>query len=175
VKRDSTARRKRRPAAHIEVGAGIVWRRGRILLCKRRADAMLGGLWEFPGGKRRPGETIQACIRRELREECDLAVTVGRRLVDVTHRYTHLVVTLRCYHCRAGAGRVRKLGCDDARWVRPEEIPDYPLPAADVRILAALGVASSKFKVQGSKFKVQSSRFKVKGAAADTAAQRHQL
>jgi len=133
-------RRRRRPVPHIEVGAGIVWRRGRVLLCRRRADAMLGGLWEFPGGKRRPSETIPACIRRELREECGLAVAVGEHLVDVTHTYTHLRVTLRCYHCRAGPGRVRRLGCDAARWVRPGKIATYPLPAADVRILEALGV-----------------------------------
>ena len=133
-------KRKRKPIPHIEVGAGIIWRRGRILLCKRLAGAMLGGLWEFPGGKRRRGETIPQCIRRELREECDLRVMVGEHLVDVTHNYPHLRVTLRCYHCRAASGRVRLLGCDDARWVRPAEIPDYPLPAADVRILEALGV-----------------------------------
>jgi A/G-specific adenine glycosylase len=133
-------KRKKKPVPHIEVGAGIVWRRGRILLCKRRADAMLGGLWEFPGGKRDPGETIPQCIRRELREECDLDVAVGEHLIDVTHTYSHLRVTLRCYHCRAGAGRVRRLGCDDVRWVWPQEIAEYPLPAADVRILEALGV-----------------------------------
>ena len=131
-------RRRRKPVPHIEVGAGIVWRRGRVLLCKRKADAMLGGLWEFPGGKRRRGESIQACIRRELREECDLAVTVGEHLVDVTHTYSHLRVTLRCWHCRAGPGRVRRLGCDEARWVRPEEIANFPLPAADVKILEAM-------------------------------------
>ena len=142
-------RRKRRPIPHIEVGAGVVWRRGRVLLCTRRADAMLGGLWEFPGGKRRRGETLPACIRRELKEECGLAVTVGRHLVDVTHAYTHLRVTLRCYHCRAGRGRVRLLGCDDARWVLPRDIPKYPLPAADVRILEALS------QVQGPKSKAR--------------------
>jgi len=125
---------------HIEVGAGIVRRRGRILLCRRRADAMLGGLWEFPGGKRKPGETIQTCIRRELREECGLAVTVAEHLVDVTHTYPTLRVTLRCWHCRAGPGRVKLLGCDDARWVRPADIAAFPMPAADVKVLAALGV-----------------------------------
>jgi len=131
-------KRKRKPIPHIEVGAGIIWRRGRILLCKRKAEAMLGGLWEFPGGKRHRGESIQRCIRRELMEECALPVTVGKHLIDVTHAYTHLRVTLRIYHCRAGAGRVKLLGCDDAKWVRPEEISRYPLPAADVRILEAL-------------------------------------
>ncbi|MCX5684905.1 MAG: A/G-specific adenine glycosylase, partial [Planctomycetota bacterium] len=112
------AKRKRKPIPHIEVGAGIIWRRGRILLCKRKADAMLGGLWEFPGGKRHRGESIQRCIRRELMEECALPVTVGKHLIDVTHTYTHLRVTLRMYHCRAGAGRVKLIGCDDAKWVR---------------------------------------------------------
>jgi mutator protein MutT len=134
------ARRRRKPIPHIEVGAGIIWRRGRVLLCKRRAGAMLGGLWEFPGGKRRPGESVRRCIRRELIEECALPVTVGKHLIDVTHTYTHLRVTLRVYHCRAGPGRVKLLGCDDARWVRPQDIPRYPLPAADVKILEALGV-----------------------------------
>ena len=133
-------RRKRKPVPHIEVGVGIIWRRGRILLCQRRADAMLGGLWEFPGGKRHPDETIQECIRRELKEECDLNLTVGDHLIDVTHTYSHLRVTLRCYHCQAGRGRVRLLGCADARWVRPQQIVDYPLPAADVRVLEALGI-----------------------------------
>jgi A/G-specific adenine glycosylase len=137
-------RRKRKAIPHIEVGAGIVWRRGRILLCKRKADAMLGGLWEFPGGKRNAGETIQNCIRRELKEECDLGVRVGEHLIDVTHTYTHLRVTLRCYHCQAGPGQVKKIGCDDARWVLPHKIPAFPLPAADVRILQALGAAQER-------------------------------
>ena len=129
---------KRKAIPHIEVGAGIIRRRGRILLCKRRAGAMLGGLWEFPGGKRRRGESIQKCIRLELMEECALPVTVGEHLIDVTHAYPHLRVTLRVYHCRAGAGKVKLLGCDDARWVRPQDISRYPLPAADVKILEAL-------------------------------------
>jgi len=131
-------RRKRKAIPHIEVGAGIIWRRGRVLLCKRRADAMLGGLWEFPGGKLKVGESIQECICRELMEECDLPVTVGEHLIDVTHAYSHLRVTLHLFHCRAGPGRVKLLGCDAARWVRPAEIASYPLPAADVRILEAL-------------------------------------
>ncbi|HUU11596.1 MAG TPA: A/G-specific adenine glycosylase [Phycisphaerae bacterium] len=133
-------KRKRKPIPHIEVGAGIVWRRGKILMCKRPAGKMLAGLWEFPGGKRWPDETIPACIRRELKEECDLDVEVGRHLVDVTHTYSHLKVTLRCYHCRAPRGRVKRLACDDARWVRVDEIPRLPLPAADLRILQALGI-----------------------------------
>jgi mutator protein MutT len=132
------AKKKRKPVPHIEVGAGIIWRRGRVLLCRRPADAMLGGLWEFPGGKLHRGESAPACIRRELREECDLPVTVGPHLVDVTHTYSHLRVTLRCYHCQAGPGRVKLIGCDEARWVRPEEIRGYPLPAADVRIVAKI-------------------------------------
>ena len=138
-------RRKRKAVPHIEVGVGIIWRGrgrrggGRVLLCRRRPEAMLGGLWEFPGGKRRDGESIRACIRRELREECGLEVEVGEHLVDVMHAYSHLRVTLRCYHGRAPNGRARKLGCMEARWVRPGKIAEYPLPAADVKILEAMG------------------------------------
>jgi len=133
-------KRQRKRVPHIQVGAGIVWRRGKILMCKRPADKMLAGLWEFPGGKQRDGETIQECIRRELKEECDLDVTVGDHLIDVTHAYSHLKVTLRCYHCRAPRGRVRLHAADQARWVRVHEIPDLPLPAADLKILQALGI-----------------------------------
>ena len=133
-------KRKRKAIPHIEVGAGIIWRRGRVLMCQRPAGKMLAGLWEFPGGKRHPGESIQDCIRRELKEECDLDIEVGEHLVDVTHTYSHLRVTLRCYHCRSPRGRVRRLACDDARWVRLDEIPGLPLPAADLRILTALGI-----------------------------------
>jgi len=133
-------RRARRKVPHIEVGVGIVWRGRRVLICKRRREAMLGGLWEFPGGKRDPGETIQQCVRRELKEECDLQVTVGRHMVDVMHAYSHLRVTLRCYHATAAPGRARCLGCDDLRWVRPSEIARFPLPVADVKILEALGI-----------------------------------
>jgi len=101
---------------------------------------MLGGLWEFPGGKRRDGESIRECIRRELKEECDLDVQVRDHLVDVTHTYSHLKVTLRCYHCRAPRGRARALAADEARWLRVEDIPALPLPAADLKILTALGI-----------------------------------
>ena len=109
-------------------------------MCKRPANKMLGGLWEFPGGKQHNGETIQECIRRELKEECDLDVAVADHLIDVTHTYSHLKVTLRCYHCRAPRGRVKLYAADAARWVRVEEIPDLPLPAADLKILQALGI-----------------------------------
>lgn len=142
---DALPRRKpRRKVPHVEVGAALVWRGGKVLLCKRPAEAMLGGLWEFPGGKREPGESIAACIRRELREECGLEVAVGEHLVDVEHAYSHFRVTLRCYHCRAPKGRVRDLGCTAHAWVRPEAIGTYPLPAADVKILEALGVGGDQ-------------------------------
>ncbi len=133
-------KRRRKRVPHIEVGAGIVWRRGKVLMCKRPEHKMLGGLWEFPGGKRRDGESIRSCIQRELKEECDLDVRVGDHLVDVTHTYSHLKVTLRCYHCRAPRGRVRTLAAEEARWLRVEEIPALPLPAADLKILTALGI-----------------------------------
>ncbi len=135
-------KRPRKRVPHIEVGAGIVWRRGKVLMCRRPEGKMLAGLWEFPGGKRRDGESIRECIRRELKEECDLDVTVGDHLVDVTHTYSHLKVTLRCYHCRAPRGRVRTLAADEARWMRVEDIPTLPLPAADLKILTALGIGA---------------------------------
>jgi len=140
-------RRKRVP--HYDVAVGLVWRRGRLLIAKRPPEAMLGGLWELPGGKREGSEPLEETVRRELREELGLDVAVGRRLVRVGHAYSHFRVTLHAFECRCPRGRpraeaaCRRLGAAKAsacRWVAPDELADYPLPAGTVKILRALGL-----------------------------------
>ena len=127
------------PLPHKEIGVAVIWDdRGRILIDRRRQEGLLGGLWEFPGGKVEAGETVVECVRREIKEELDLDVEVGPWLLDVDHAYSHFRITLHVYHCRYLGGTPKPLECDEIRWVEPSELEDFPFPKANTKIIAAL-------------------------------------
>jgi mutator protein MutT len=126
------------PVRPIEVAAGLVFRNGRLLITQRRANDHLGGLWEFPGGKREPGETYEQCLRRELKEELDLEVEPGELIETIIHSYPEKTVHLRFYRCTCGSADTRLLGCQAAAWITREELSRYSFPAADERLLAQL-------------------------------------
>lgn len=130
------AERQRTP--HYDVGAAIIRKKGRILIARRPEEGLLGGLWEFPGGKRREGETMEACVRREITEELGIPIEVGERLISVRHAYSHFRITLHAYECRQTGGRVRNLGVAESRWVRPGELDRFAFPKADRVILEKL-------------------------------------
>ena len=132
------AKPARPPVPHYTIAAGVVRRRGRILIDRRRPDAMLGGLWEFPGGKVRRGEALPAAVRREVREEVGIDVEVGERIAAVDHAYSHFRITLHAFACRHLAGRARPLACDACKWVLPGELDAYAFPRANRRIIEAL-------------------------------------
>ncbi len=122
----------------IEVAAGLVFREGKLLITQRYANAHLGGLWEFPGGKRHADETFEQCLARELQEELGIEVEVGPLIESLTHSYPEKSVHLRFFHCRWLKHEPRALGCPDFRWVTPGELKDYQFPAADARLLDRL-------------------------------------
>ena len=132
------AKSPRKIKPHYDVSAGIIWRDGRILIAQRKPEGLLGGLWEFPGGKQEPGETLEGCLKREVREELDLEIEVERPFMRVKHAYSHFRITLHTFHCRYVRGDPRALGCADWRWVCPEELPVYAFPRADQKVLQAL-------------------------------------
>ncbi len=133
-------RRKQRP--HFEVAAGMIWKRGGwLLIAQRPADGMLGGLWEFPGGKQEGSESLESCLQREIREELDFDIEVGAHLAQVDHAYSHFSITLHAFEAHYLSGRPRALGCADLKWIRPSQLPDYPMPRADRRILERLAEA----------------------------------
>jgi len=132
------ARVQRRPLPHYDVAAGIIWRGDQLLISKRHTDDLLGGLWELPGGTREIGETLEECLVREIREELGIEVAVGVLMMSVRHAYTHFRVTIHVFHCHYLSGQPQALGCADWRWVWPDELGDFALPAADRRIIAAL-------------------------------------
>jgi len=127
------------PRPKIEVAAGLVFRQGKLLIARRYPEAELGGLWEFPGGKRETGETFEACLARELREELGIEVAVEELVESLTHAYPERTVCLRFYRCRWLQHEPRPLGCQKCKWVSPESLADYAFPAADARLLEKLG------------------------------------
>ncbi|WP_391540807.1 A/G-specific adenine glycosylase [Halomicronema hongdechloris] len=129
----------RGPLPHKHIGVAVIWNdQQQILIDRRRPQGLLGGLWEFPGGKIEAGETVEACIQREVQEELGIHVEVGKQLTTVDHAYSHFKVTLNVYHCRHRQGEPQPLECDEIRWVTLEEISQFPFPKANLQIIAAL-------------------------------------
>ncbi len=122
----------------IDVAAALLFRDGKLLITQRHADAHLGGLWEFPGGKREAGETFEACLARELREELGVEAAVEELVESLTHAYPDKTVHLKFYRCRWVRHEPQPLGCAALRWVCAEELQDYAFPAADARLLEKL-------------------------------------
>ncbi|MGJ3245120.1 MAG: A/G-specific adenine glycosylase [Elainellaceae cyanobacterium] len=134
----------RSPLPHKNIGVAVIWNeRQQILIDRRRQEGLLGGLWEFPGGKIEPGESVEACIKREILEELDIEIQVGDRLTVIDHAYSHFRVTLNVHHCAYLGGEPKPLECDEIRWVNLDEIDRYPFPKANERIIKALFDASN--------------------------------
>jgi A/G-specific adenine glycosylase len=141
-------RSPRRPIPHHDVVAGLVWDRprgpeARLLITKRRPDDMLGGLWEFPGGKVESGETLDRALVRELQEELAIEVEVGAPFMTVKHAYTHFRITLHALHCRHIGGTPQAIACADWRFVAPHDLDQYAFPTADRRLIEALRTTDS--------------------------------
>jgi mutator protein MutT len=122
----------------IEVSAAVLRRDGRLLITRRPAGGHLAGLWEFPGGKRKEGESHEECLRRELREELGVEVSVGALLREVRHAYPEKTVRIRFFECRLPGGDPEPIGCPELRWVLPAELSSFEFPPADARLLEDL-------------------------------------
>lgn len=127
-----------RGAATVQVAAGLIVRDGRYLIARRKADVHLGGLWEFPGGKRETGESLEECLRRELREELGIEITEPSFYRVFRHEYPEQSVELHFFRCSVRTGRARALDCEELRWVAPEELSRFEFPAADRALLDEL-------------------------------------
>ncbi len=131
------AAKKKTP--HIVVGAAVVTNRaGEVLIAQRRAEDMLGGLWEFPGGKVEPGESVEACVARELKEELGINVEVGDFLMTVKHAYSHFTMEMHVFFAKIKSGRPRPIECQDHQWRAISELRDVPYSKADLKIIDVL-------------------------------------
>jgi mutator protein MutT len=122
----------------IDVAAGLVFRDGKLLITRRFDDAHLGGLWEFPGGKREPSESFEACLIRELQEELAIEVSIGQRVEILTHGYPDKTVHLQFFQCAWRANEPQALGCSEFRWINADELGEYEFPPADAQLLEKL-------------------------------------
>ncbi len=123
----------------IEVSAALIFRGGQLLITQRHAKAHLGGLWEFPGGKREAGETFEQCLVREIREELGVEISVGELLEEIAHDYPEKSVHLKFFVCKLLNGEPRPLDCAAVQWVKRAELAAFEFPAADAQLLARLG------------------------------------
>ncbi len=126
------------PSKKIEVSAGVIIRRNRIYIQKRKTEGLMGGLWEFPGGKFEIGETAEQCLHREIKEELGVALHIDEKLMTVKHSYTRFRVTLHVFKCRIRSGRVSPTNCEASSWVKTEDLDSYAFPAANVKVIKSL-------------------------------------
>jgi A/G-specific adenine glycosylase len=145
---DLPSRRPVRKIPHYPVTAAVILNRGRILITRRPEKGLLGGLWEFPGGKQEPGESLPECLKREIREELGIEIEVGKAFIKVSHAYSHFRITLHCFFCRKIKGRITPLGVADYRWVTLKELKAYPFPRADQRVIEYLLKNSLPLSIQ---------------------------
>jgi len=125
---------KKRAIPHHKIAVGIIWKENKILISKRHSNMMLGGLWEFPGGKIKEHETPENCVKREIKEELDIRVSVGNKIQTIKHAYTHFTIELTAYHCQYERGEPKNVDCADFKWINKNEIRSLPFPKANHKI-----------------------------------------
>ncbi len=134
---------------HYLVSAAVIERGGQVLLAQRPAGGLLGGMWEFPGGKVEPGETLPESLRREIIEELGVEIEVGEPFGVYEHAYTHFSVTLHAFRCRLVSGEPRPIQPSDLRWVTPDELKEFPMGKIDRQIARRIEDSQSGTQVIG--------------------------
>jgi A/G-specific adenine glycosylase len=119
---------------HYTVTAAIIARDARVLIARRPSTGLLGGLWEFPGGKLEPGETLPAGLKREIREELAAEITVGEPFGIYKHAFTHFKITLHAFKCTLAAGEPQALEASEIAWVGISELKNFPMGKVDRQI-----------------------------------------
>jgi A/G-specific adenine glycosylase len=128
----------RKNIPHYDVTAGIIWKNGRFLITLRPARGLLGGLWEFPGGKKEGHESLEDCLQREIREELEIDIRIDDILISVKHAYSHFRITLHAFRCSYLKGTIHPVECEDFRWITVNDLDSYAFPAADRKIIQVL-------------------------------------
>ena len=127
------------PKVHKQIGVAVISdAEGKILIDRRKPKGEMGGLWEFPGGKIEPGETIEECIEREIKEELAIKIAVGDRLTTITHDYKNFTVTLYVHLCKHLSGDPQPIECDEIHWVEISRMNQYQFPQANTKIINLL-------------------------------------
>ncbi len=117
------------------VAAAVIYQNNKVLVSKRRPGGVLGGLWEFPGGKQERGEGLEDCLRRELQEELGVQVGALHPFLVVKHSYPNQEIELHFYLSTSLLGDPQPLGCSEWAWLDPGQLRSLPFPEADRRVI----------------------------------------
>ncbi len=129
---------RRAPIPRYVVAAAVIRRGGQVLIARRPPQGLLGGLWEFPGGKVEAGEELARALKREILEELGAEISVGEEAGVFEHAYTHYKVRLHAFHCRLTGGEPRPLEASELRWAAPAELANFPMGKIDRQIASLL-------------------------------------
>jgi mutator protein MutT len=130
--------RIRNSKPHINVTAALIFQDGNILITKRPPGYHLAGMWEFPGGKQEPDESLEECLEREIKEELDIEISADRLYSTVKHEYEKKIVSLHVFECTFLSGVPKAIECQEIKWVRPEALHLYEFPPPDQEIIELL-------------------------------------
>lgn len=144
VQEQRPVKKPKQPVPHYTVTAAVIRRNGHILIAQRRNEGLLGGMWEFPGGKLEPGESLPDCLQREIREELGVTVDVGPSLGIYDHAYSHFKITLHAFNCTLLGGEPQPLDHSALRWAIPSTLNTYPMGKIDRQIAANIRYSTGK-------------------------------
>jgi A/G-specific adenine glycosylase len=131
-------KKRKTPVPHHTVTAAVIFRKGQVLIAQRPANGLLGGLWEFPGGKTEPKEDLTVCLKREICEELGVDIEVGDPFGVYQHAYTHFKITLHAFKCLLLNGTPAALEHNEILWTDPRELDQYPMGKVDRQIAERL-------------------------------------
>jgi A/G-specific adenine glycosylase len=126
------------PVPHHDIAVGLVFDDDQLLIQRRPDEGLLGGLWEFPGGKQEDGETMETACRRELKEELGIDVAVEDLFYTLSHAYSHFKITLHAFRCHIEDGTPEAREDQPFTWVGLDELDDYAFPRANRRLIEEL-------------------------------------
>ncbi len=138
LQNDRPVRKLKSPLPHLQVTAAVIEKDGKFLLAKRPLEGLLGGMWEFPGGKQEKGETLPLTLEREIKEELDASIEIEDHLGTYHHAYTHYKVTLHAFRCHLVSEELRMIYHTDLAWVTPDSMETYPMGKLDRTIAKQL-------------------------------------
>ena len=135
---DFPKRKKRMATPVYHIAVGVVFKNSRVLITRRKPEGLLGGLWEFPGGKIKDNESAAAACIREIKEEVSLNVEIDQHLTQVKHAYTHFKIIMDVFCCKYVSGRVYLRGPAAFRWIRIDDYQKFPFPRANHKFIPLL-------------------------------------
>jgi A/G-specific adenine glycosylase len=131
-------RKVKAPLPHLQVTAAVIQEGNLVFLAKRPPDGLLGGMWEFPGGKQEKNESLPQTLRREIQEELNVSINVGEPIGIFNHAYTHYKVTLHAFFCTLNSHDFQLSFHTEFTWVPLDILPDFPMGKLDRMISRTL-------------------------------------